>query len=191
MAIRQRLAEENPNVAAYRRELTRSLNSIGEALIFSGRATEAIDVYSRSRDILEAREGQPFGPGIPEWSGMQPLGPWPGPSDRGDRAAATMNLRRSVLLWDRQAAVSPESRYHLARSHALLASLAGETGSGVSPPEGRDEADRAITELKRAVTDGYRDPKMDTETDFDSLRTRPDFRILMLDLTFPANPFAR
>lgn len=94
-------------------------------------------------------------------------------------------------MWDRQAAVSPESRYDLARSHALLASLAVETGSGVSPPEGRADADRAITELNRVVTDGYRNPTMDTEADFDSLRSWPDFRIVMLDLTFPDNPFAR
>ena len=102
-----------------------------------------------------------------------------------------MNLRRSVLLWDRQAAVSPESRYPPGTQPRLARQSGGRDWLGRAPPEGRDEADRAISELKRAVADGYRDPKMDTETDFDALRSRPDFRILMLDLTFPANPIAR
>jgi eukaryotic-like serine/threonine-protein kinase len=191
MAIRQTLADENPNVAEYRRELTRSLNNVGEALIPCGRAAEAIDVYLRSRDILETLVKE--NPATPEFSsGLAYSLSGLGRALRiaGDRAAAAMNLGRSVLLWERQAALSPGSRYDLARSHALIAILAGESGSGVSPAEGRTAADRAITELKRAVAAGYRNPRMDVDADFDPLRARPDFQILMLDLAFPDNPFA-
>ena len=38
---------------------------------------------------------------------------------------------------------------------------------------------------------GFRDPDMfRTEASLDLLRDRPDFRLLMLDLAFPAEPFA-
>jgi tetratricopeptide (TPR) repeat protein len=192
LALQQRLAEENPKIAAHRREVTRSLNNIGDVLILSGRATEAIDVYSRSREILETLVKD--NPSVAEFPGglaRSPSGLGRALRIAGDRAVAAMNLHRSVQLWDRQAALSAESRYDLARSHALLASLAADSDSGVSPPEGRDEADRAVIELKRAINDGYRELKMDTESNFDRLRTRPDFQVLLLDVAFPDDPFAR
>jgi tetratricopeptide (TPR) repeat protein len=69
------------------------------------------------------------------------------------------------------------------------------------PMAGRDDGTRraerdryaawAIDALRRAVHAGYRDfDHMRVDTDLDPLRTRDDFRLLMMDLTFPAHPFA-
>jgi hypothetical protein len=53
-------------------------------------------------------------------------------------------------------------------------------------------ADRALADLRRAVSAGYRDfGNMRANTDLDPLRDRPDFRMLMMDLAMPADPFAR
>jgi hypothetical protein len=46
--------------------------------------------------------------------------------------------------------------------------------------------------LRRAVEMGYGNPDgYRTESALDPLRHRPDFRALMMDLEFPAEPFAR
>jgi hypothetical protein len=74
----------------------------------------------------------------------------------------------------------------------LLAGVAGRPGSGLSPAEGRAEADRAMHWLRVALAAGYRNlANMRTDTDLDPLRGREDFRLLMLDLAMPADPFAR
>ena len=57
--------------------------------------------------------------------------------------------------------------------------------------EGRAEADQAMESLRQAVAAGYRKLAiMRTDTDLDSLRPRRDFQLLMMDLEFPAEPFA-
>ena len=44
--------------------------------------------------------------------------------------------------------------------------------------------------LRRAVALGYRNPDAyRTESALDPLRNRADFRLLMMDLAFPADPF--
>jgi eukaryotic-like serine/threonine-protein kinase len=53
-------------------------------------------------------------------------------------------------------------------------------------------ANRAIDFLRTAVTARHRDLKsLRTDPSFDPLRARPDFRDLLADAAFPANPFAR
>jgi hypothetical protein len=45
--------------------------------------------------------------------------------------------------------------------------------------------------LKKAVAMGYRNPDaLRAEPALDSLRGRPDFRLLLMDLAFPAEPIA-
>ena len=71
---------------------------------------------------------------------------------------------------------------------AGLARLAGHVGSGGSGAE----ADAAMAALHRAVGMGYRlfiDDR--TEDALGPLRDRPDSRLLMMDLAFPAEPFAK
>jgi hypothetical protein len=72
--------------------------------------------------------------------------------------------------------------YDLACYQALLAGVTG----------GRAEGDRAMDTLRRAVAAGFHNRgHMQTDTDLDPLRDREDFRLLMLDLAMPADPFAR
>ncbi len=80
----------------------------------------------------------------------------------------------------------------MACCHAALAGLAGRPGSGVSAAEREGEAEKAMAVLRQAVTMGYRNPDdYRTESALDPLRDRPDFQLLMMDLAFPAEPFAR
>jgi hypothetical protein len=75
--------------------------------------------------------------------------------------------------------------------HASLSTLAGVPGTGVSADEKDTEAERAMALLWRAAGMGFRAPDAyRAETALNSLRNRPDFRLLLMDLTFPAKPFA-
>jgi hypothetical protein len=58
--------------------------------------------------------------------------------------------------------------------------------------EARAETGRAMELLRQAVDRGFREVgTMRTEPGLDPLRDREDFRLLMLDLEFPADPFVR
>jgi hypothetical protein len=82
--------------------------------------------------------------------------------------------------------------FETAGAHATLSAMAGREGSGVPAEEATLQADRAIADLCRAVAMGYRDrAEYRREPALDPLRGRPDFRLLMMDLDFPAQPFAR
>jgi hypothetical protein len=74
----------------------------------------------------------------------------------------------------------------------LLGAAAGGPGSGLSAEEGPVELGRAMDALRRAMAAGYRDVQwMRRDPDLDPLRSRPEFQALLLDLTFPEDPFAR
>jgi eukaryotic-like serine/threonine-protein kinase len=58
--------------------------------------------------------------------------------------------------------------------------------------EARSELDRAFDALRGACAAGFRNPAgMRTNSNLDPLRSRPDFQILLMDLEFPVDPFAR
>ena len=105
--------------------------------------------------------------------------------DLGDVAGAAGDVRRAVSLYDGLARRSREEWYETACCHAALAALAA------SPSEAASEADVAIALLKKAVALGYRNQSaFQTESSFDALRNRPDFRLLMMDASIPSDAFA-
>jgi hypothetical protein len=74
----------------------------------------------------------------------------------------------------------------------MLSWAAGKPRSGVSTGEAEAELTRATELLRRAADQGLRNPSFyRAETALDSLRHRPDFRLLLMDLAFPSEPFDR
>jgi hypothetical protein len=68
--------------------------------------------------------------------------------------------------------------------------MAGRVGSGVLAAAGEADAMKAMEYLGRAAAMGYRNvSEMRIESSLDPLRSREDFRDLMRDLAFPAEPF--
>jgi len=113
------------------------------------------------------------------------------PRDLGDPARAEADVRRALVLYDGLATRSREQWYETACCHAAMAGLAGTAGSGLSASEAASEADAAVALLKKAVALGYRlADAVRNEPALDPLRNRPDFRLLMMDLAIPAEPFA-
>ncbi len=99
------------------------------------------------------------------------------------RALVHFGAIKSLDNWD---------TFLMACCRAGLAGVAGRPGSEVSAAEGVDQAERAMALLRQVATLGFRNPAyFRTECALDSLRNRLDFRILMMDLAFPAEPFAR
>jgi hypothetical protein len=68
-------------------------------------------------------------------------------------------------------------------SHAALAGLAGQEGTGVSAAEGKAHADQAMALLRKALVDGFRFITVyRTEGALDPLREREDFKKLLAEL---------
>jgi hypothetical protein len=109
----------------------------------------------------------------------------------GDPARAAADLRRALALYDGPESRGGEQWFLFACSHAALAGLAGRAGSGVSAAEAASEADAAMALLRVAVGWGYRSYAYYRHEDaLDPLRDREDFKLLMLDMAMPAEPFA-
>jgi hypothetical protein len=71
------------------------------------------------------------------------------------------------------------------------AGLAGQAGAGAAAAEGEKQTARAMGSLHKAVAMGYRSPDAYRNEDaLDPLRDRDDFRLLMMDLAMPTEPFA-
>jgi len=113
--------------------------------------------------------------------------------ESGDRPAeAADSYREAIAMLKRLSTPSEGDLYNLACSHALLGRLALRHGSGLTAADGRAEADRAMHWLLKAIAAGYQDlSRIRTDPGLAVLHARPDFQLLLLDLAFPTDPFAR
>jgi eukaryotic-like serine/threonine-protein kinase len=110
----------------------------------------------------------------------------------GDPVGAAEDARQALELLDGRASRSGEEWYETACCHAVQVGAPGAPGSELSARSGPAEADRAMEQLRRAVGMGHRNlGSFRTEAALGPLRDRPDFRLLMMDLAIPADPFAR
>ena len=192
-AIFQALADQSPKVPDYADGLASALTQLGDVVRSSGRAVEARDAYDRAIALREPLvEENPTDPDLSRQPGVlvappRAGSPRPGRSRRG-RGRRPPGALGSTTGWRRGRGRSGSRR---PAATPRLAGLAGTAGSGVSAAEAASEADAAIALLKKAVAMGYRiADAVRTESALDPLRDRPDFRLLMMDLAMPADPFA-
>ena len=87
--------------------------------------------------------------------------------------------------------MSPIDHYNLASYRASLAGLTSHADSTISIEEGGSQAEQAMQGLRQAVAAGYHNlGELRTDTNLDSLRSHADFRLLLMDVAMPADPFA-
>jgi eukaryotic-like serine/threonine-protein kinase len=111
--------------------------------------------------------------------------------DLGDPAGASADARRAIALLEGMSSRTGEAWFDTACARAALVGLAGRAGSGASAEEAVIVADAAMTLFRKAIEMGYRAIYTYRAEDvLDSLRGRDDFRMLMMDLALPAEPFA-
>ena len=103
----------------------------------------------------------------------------------GRRDEAQASIRRAEKALERSPDVAPSTLYNLACAYARCAAAdRRERGTGT------EHADRAMAVLRRSVAAGFSDvPLIRRDADLDSLRDRLDFQELLMDLSFPADPF--
>jgi tetratricopeptide (TPR) repeat protein len=191
-AIRHRMSAHQPGKDVDRDWLANCETNSAAALVALGRLPEAAACCNRAiaiREDLVKRQptNHRFQQNLAE--SLMRLGNVRAAS--GDAAGAAATWRRAAAKF---ASDPPggEGAIFRACCHGSLAGLAGVAGSGVSIEEGAVEAESAMDILRRAVADGYRDRElMRIEPGLDPLRTRSDFRLQMMDLAMPADPFAR
>jgi serine/threonine-protein kinase len=197
LGIRKSVAEAYPAVTLFLSDLVNSLGETGDALRLVGQTAEARASYERALAILDGLlKANPTvtadqsrmlqGPIL---QGLKGLGAAQLASGRVAEAAAAW--RRAITEGGRPRPIQGETLYYLAGCHSLLGGVAGAPGSGLSAADGPAELERAMDTLRRAAADGYRPfDWMRRDPDLDPLRSLSAFRLLMMDLAFPADPFA-
>jgi eukaryotic-like serine/threonine-protein kinase len=192
LAILQKLADDEPKLPSYRRNAANVGNNLSTALRRLGRPAEAREQCERAITIMEDLARQdPGSTGYRDVLAECYLNHGLSRRALGDPAGAAADARRAVALFDALPPRSGERWFLSAGAHAALAGLAGQAGSGVSDAEATSEAETAVALLRKAVGVGYRNPDAyRTEDALDPLRDRDDFRLLMMDVGMPAEPFA-
>ena len=191
-AIYQKLADENPGLPYYQNSLASGHTNVADAFRVLKRFGEARQGYEKAIAIRERLVKA--NPAVTMYRshlaysvrrlGLTRLA-------GGDAAGSVAEARRAIALYEGLPSPTPEAWYELACCHAALATASGREPAGISAGQGEAEADKAMTLLHKAVGQGYRNAgAMARESALDPLRDRPDFRLLILDLGFPAEPFA-
>ena len=192
VAIHRKLADDNPTVTQFRYYLSNVHNNLADALRSLGRAAEARDSYDRAIALKERRLREaPTNPRSRYNLAYSLRRRGLARRDLGDIAGAAADARRAVALSEGLSSLTNREWFETACVHAVLASLAGRAGSGVSAAEAVTEADAAMALIRKAIEMGYRSGNASrTEDALDALRSRDDFPLLMMDLEFPSDPFA-
>ena len=101
----------------------------------------------------------------------------------GDPTGAAADVRHALRLFEGLRLPEGYAAYSIACSHAALAGLAGQEGTGVSAAEGKEHADQAMALLRKAA-DGYPYILHDSRNEgaLDPLREREDFKKLLTEL---------
>jgi hypothetical protein len=191
ITVMQKLVDEDPTVTFYREVLVYARCNLGDVVRSRGRPAEAKRSYEQAIAQLEAWGHEALVDPMHRYYMVRSVrGRGLTRGELGDRAGAADDARRALGMSE---GLSPSlfDLLETACCHAALAGLAGRAGSGVPAAEGSEEATRAVEWLRRAVGVGYRNAnEVRIESALDPLRSRDDFRLIMMDLAFPAEPFA-
>jgi serine/threonine-protein kinase len=192
-AIRQKLADANPTVTQFQYGLAGSHDNIGWVLRQTGKPVEALAAFERAIAIYrKLANANPSVIGFQSRLALCFAHAGALQQKVGRIAEAAVSIRQANAILEQLPTLEPVDRYNLACGHAQLAHVATMPGSGMTASQGRAEAERAMHWLRQAVAAGYRNVAlMRRDADLDSLRSRPDFQILMMDLEFPDDPLAR
>jgi serine/threonine-protein kinase len=186
------LVQANPAVDEIRNDLARCHSQLGHVYLAIGKPTEALSSCERARALREALVLA--NPSLAAYQSdlavtLGIIGAVKHAA--GQFTAAATAYRQAIGILRGLPAPGPDDYYNLARYHSRLAGLAGASGSGITAEEAGSEAERAMEYLRRAASTGFRIRSLVAmDRDLDPLRTRSDFQILMMDLTFPEDPLA-
>jgi len=194
-AISQKLADANPAVTRFEGDLAQSHQVIGSIQDQTGHPVEALASYERARAILQKLAD--LYPTLTLFQNRLAMShSYVGLArQRGGRPSeAAVEFRRAVAIMERVSNLQPDgyNLYNLACFRSLLSGIGAQPRSGLTADEVSSLGEQAVLTLRRAIAAGLRDVAfMRRDTDLDPLRSRPDFQMLLLDLAFPEEPFAK
>ena len=181
------VCRRDPTNIFLRGEMMHNTFRLSHVLTRSDRHVDAIAAYEEARTI--AAEVFPGG----DWSHGDQDGFWVtqlamayslrelGRIDEAERAVAAVR----VSVGDRSLSQFELARYD-ARGAARLTLAGGDSGAV------RALEEQAMDDLRRAIKGGFSESlTLRQDHCLDRLRGRDDFRLLMLDLAFPKDPFTR
>jgi serine/threonine-protein kinase len=193
LAIYRKLVDDNPAVTSYRGNLAVAAVNLVSIQTALGRDFEARAGADRAVALLESvLEQEPRSVFYRSALGGALLRRGQARRAGGDLARALSDWRHAVSIFEAMPPSEPQFAYLEACCHAMLAEAAGRDGPGGAAAGGRSEADRAMDRLRRAVGMGYGNlGEFRTDPALAPLRDRDDFRLLLMDLAMPSQPFAR
>jgi serine/threonine-protein kinase len=194
-AINQTLADANPAVTRFEGDLAQSYQTIGAIQNETGHLAQALASFERARAILQKLvDANPSVTLFQNRLAMSYSYVGMARQRRGRPAEAAAEFRKAVAMMEHLSSLQPSgyNLYNLACFRSLLSGIAAEPGSGLSAAEVDRLGAQAVETLHRAVAAGLRDVAfMRRDTDLNPLRSRLDFQMLLLNLAFPEDPFAR
>jgi serine/threonine-protein kinase len=192
LAIQRKVYETDPKFRPARFGLANRLHTTAEVVRSRGRASEARELQDEGIVISERLvEEDPTDSMRRRYLAQQLRRRAMSRRDLGDLAGAGAELRRALQGFDSLPSRHGEACFETACCHAALAGMAGRSGSGTSAAHASSEADAAMAMLREAVETGFRNAfAFRIEDALDPLRGRTDFQLLMMDLSFPSEPFA-
>jgi eukaryotic-like serine/threonine-protein kinase len=181
IAIMGKVVDDDPKVLEHRVFLAAFLRNLGSQLLKRGRPAEALDAYGRSFTLNEQLVKENPAEAPDRVRSLVGRG-WARRA-LGDPAGAAADVRHALRLSEGLRLPEGYTAFTIACSHAALAGLAGQEGTGVSAAEGKAHADQAMALLRKAVDTGCRFIQIyRTEGALDPLREREDFKKLLTEL---------
>jgi serine/threonine-protein kinase len=166
------------------------LNDLSQLQTDLGRYVDAEQSARTSIDLLEALAREvPSNPfyRIRAGCGYASLGK--AHLKAGSLREALATLRKAVALLENSD--DDVALYNMACTLALASTIAIPADRPSTVDHRRRDADRAVATIRREIELGFKNTNvLKNDPDLESLRKRPDFQALLMDLTFPANPFA-
>jgi serine/threonine-protein kinase len=187
------LVERNPTVTVFQDQLALAHYNLGELQLRAGKQAEARDSLERAGKIWKSLMDGGSMDTMFSYLYANTVGKLGSIDIRAGRVArGRSDLRRAVAILEEMNMAEPVLLAGLASFHSILARTTPEPGMTETRREAENDAEYAMRALQRAVAAGYRDLRsLRTDPDLDAIRSRPDFRVLLMDLEFPADPLAR
>jgi len=194
------LVRDDPQRLDTRHLLAAIWHELGSRHVDAGRRLDALDAFQRAI----AQERLPYAKALPRTpfrldvdqaflDHLVNLGRVQ--ADLGKTADALGTFEHARKILNGRSALTQKDLYDLAcidSRCSLLVATSGASPATAAQAQSRALADRAMDELRQAVSAGYLDrTHLNEDRDIERLRGRADFQLLMMDLALPADPFAR
>ena len=184
------LAREHPLLVQVRIYWGYSLSDLSSILADLGRYAEAEQSARSSIEVSEAlRREVPSSSFYRHLAGHGYLFLGKALLKAGSHGEALAMLRKSITILE--TSDPAEANASLAWALALASTVADSAEGPAAAQRQRRDADRAVATIRRLIGMGWADSEvLRNDPDLGSLRSRPDFQALMMDLAFPTDPFA-